>query len=112
MAVKKHGRIWVADFCGRNGQRVKKKAPTQELAKAFERGAKAREFCGDLLDVVRDRISLVVLIEHYESLHENGNTQSTRKRNRIVFRNLKENLGNPTIQEITERDLERYKAAL
>ena len=45
MAVKKRGRVWVADFwIGGNGQRVRRKAPTQELAKAFEREVKAREF--------------------------------------------------------------------
>lgn len=112
MAVYRRGKSWVADYRigGRTGRRVRKAAPTRELAKAHERDAKVKEFRGDVLEVAQEKIRLSELVRRYNELHENGNALSTRTRNGYVFERLKDALGNPILQEISERDLDQYKA--
>jgi integrase len=112
MAVYQRSGKWYADFYigGATGRRVRRSAPSRELAKELEREWKTREFRGESLEEATEHISLHNLIGKYRKLHESGNALSTRKRDDLVFAKAKNTLGNPMLAELTLRHFEEYKA--
>lgn len=112
MAVYKRGNRWVADFYlgGRGGRRIRVGVPSKQLAEAYERDAKLREFKGEVLDTRRSDIRLSGFIQKYRELHESGNRETTQERDTYILNKLLDHLGDPLLHYISREDLETYKA--
>ena len=112
MSVYKRGSKWVADFYvgGRNGRRVRKSAPTRELAEAKERDAKVREFRGEIAQETKPNIPFSEFITNYEKIHEPNNATTTQRRDGLVTAHFLKFIGKALIRQITNEDIEAYKA--
>lgn len=112
MAVYKRGDSWVADFRigGRRGRRVRKSAPTRELAQALEREEKVAEFRGETGILAAEDIDLFIFIKKYQDLISPTKSSSTRTRDTYTFTHIRNHFGDRPLRSITPEQIEAYKA--
>lgn len=92
MAVRKKGKRWVVDFYlgGRDGRRIRRSAPTRQLAEALERDAKLRELRSELGAEEIKKNTLREFIRLYIKLYSPSKTPRTQKWDSFAFSRITE----------------------
>jgi hypothetical protein len=110
MSVYKRGDVWVADFYlgGRTGRRVRRAAPSKELAEAMERDSKVREFRGELDAQEMPDVTLSAFIETYKELYSPTKTESTRQRDTYTIGHVQPFFKDPVLRHVTKEKIEKY----
>jgi len=113
MSVYKRREVWVADFYlgGRKGRRVRRAAPTKELAEAIERDGKVRELKGELGADQTEDISLLDFIKKYIELYSPTKSDSSRTRDGYTIAHVKRFFRNPLLRNITRERIEKYMSS-